>query len=137
MVFKVNGCIIKAEKVLEGFPYTFSGKFSLLVASTEKWGQQKALSHRELISENKFQWFSKWMSAQYSQKMYHKRSNTFTMYMVGNLLSWILLHLTTDWSFHGVLGGATSWCHQWWHAWWRHSRIDSDSDSDKIYFQNK
>ena len=42
-----------------------------------------------------------------------------------NLLSWILLHLTTHWSFHGVLGGATSWRHHWWHAWWHHSRIEA------------
>ena len=47
------------------------------------------------------------------------------VYMVKNFQSWILLHPTTDWLFHGVLGGATSWRHQWWHAWWCHSRIDA------------
>ena len=51
--------------------------------------------------------------------------NKVTMYMVENLLSWILWHLATHWSFHGVLGGATSWHHQWWHAWWCHSRIEA------------
>ena len=34
------------------------------------------------------------------------------LYMVENLLSWMLLHLATHWSFHGVLHGATSWHHQ-------------------------
>ena len=48
-----------------------------------------------------------------------------SVYMVENLLSWILLHLATHWSFHGVLGGAISWRHQWRRAWWRHSRIET------------